>query len=168
MDNEKWAILQRIDDRVTKDYFCNDPELELINNAYKEIENLIDIGIAKRIKKPIKFLSIPIGCIFFIMFFNFPIGWLLLFTLCVVTYFYSKLQYNKIINLSLDDLMNLESVKSVISCDSSKNFILLIESCTYLTKEQEYKVNLESLARRLNLVIRKNRFDNKFKVLKGE
>lgn len=69
MDNEKWAILQRIDDRVTKDYFCNDPELELINNSYKEIENLIDIGIAKRIKKPIKFLSIPIGCIFFLQCF---------------------------------------------------------------------------------------------------
>lgn len=64
--------------------------------------------------------------------------------------------------------MNLESVKNVINCDSSKNFILLIESCTYLTKEQEHKVNLEFLARRLNLVIRKNRFDNKFKVLKGE
>lgn len=145
-------------------YKYNNSQLLSITKLYEEINNKIKKGIRDRIKKPIWFIFLPVTILSIILIIQSKsLLTLPIFSITIIlTYYYSKHCYFKIISMQLSEFMKLSSIKEVIDNPDTTNIFLIIEKCTSFNQKYEHIVDLDSVATGLNVIIKNNQFKNKF------
>lgn len=145
-------------------YQYNKSQLTSVVLMQEEIKNIVDKEILNKVKKPMWFIFLPISTVLFIVMvkYNSLLSGTMLCLTMLIAYCSTKYWCFRAIRMKLSHFMELISVKAIINNTEIKNILVIIEKCTFMNQKDEHIVDLDSITTGLNIIIRHNKFNNKF------